>query len=56
MAEVFIRLSKGIYLSLMLKPNLTIYDSLKITACCGVAVVKAISKELSFISPNQMGE
>ena len=35
---------KGIYLSLMLKPNLTIYDSLKITACCGVAVVKAIQK------------
>lgn len=35
---------KGIYLSLLLKPELTIYDSLKITACCAVAVVKAIQK------------
>lgn len=35
---------KGIYLSLMLKPQLSLYDSLKITACCAVAVVKAIQK------------
>ncbi|MEG0367204.1 MAG: biotin--[acetyl-CoA-carboxylase] ligase [Coprobacillus sp.] len=35
---------KGIYISFLLKPNLTIYDSLKITACCAVAVVKAIQK------------
>ena len=35
---------KGIYLSVMLKPSLSIYDSLKITACCAVAVRKAIKK------------
>ncbi|MEG0593408.1 MAG: biotin--[acetyl-CoA-carboxylase] ligase [Coprobacillus sp.] len=35
---------KGIYLSFLLKPSLTVYDSLKITACCAVAVVKAIQK------------
>ena len=35
---------KGIYLSFMLKPNLSLYDSLKITACCAVAAIKAIQK------------
>lgn len=35
---------KGIYLSFLLKPDLTIYDSLKITACCAVALVKSIKK------------
>ncbi|MEG0453652.1 MAG: biotin--[acetyl-CoA-carboxylase] ligase [Coprobacillus sp.] len=35
---------KGIYLSLLLKPELTVYDSLKITACCAVAVVRTIQK------------
>lgn len=35
---------KGIYLSFLLKPQLTIYDSLKITACCAVALIKAIQK------------
>ena len=35
---------KGIYLSFMLKPTLSIYDSLKITACCAVAAIKAIQK------------
>lgn len=35
---------KGIYLSFLLKPDLTVYDSLKITACCAVALVKAIQK------------
>lgn len=35
---------KGIYLSFLLKPQLTIYDSLKITACCAVALIKAIKK------------
>lgn len=39
---------KGIYLSFFLKPQLTIYDSLKITACCAVAVVKAIQKNYPF--------
>lgn len=33
---------QGIYLSLLLKPHLTIYDSLKITACLAVALVKTI--------------
>lgn len=35
---------KGIYLSFLLKPQLSIYDSLKITACCAVALIKAIKK------------
>ena len=35
---------KGIYLSFKLKPHFTIHDSLKITACCGVALIKAIQK------------
>lgn len=35
---------KGIYLSFLLKPQLTIYDSLKITACCAVALIKTIQK------------
>lgn len=34
----------GIYLSLLLKPQLSIYETLKITACCGVAVIKTIQK------------
>ncbi len=33
---------KGIYLSLLLKPQLKLQDSLKITACLAVAIVKAI--------------
>ena len=35
---------KGIYFSFVLKPDLTIYDSLKITACLAVSLVKAIEK------------
>ena len=35
---------KGIYVSFVLKPDLTIYDSLKITACLAVSLVKAIEK------------
>lgn len=35
---------KGIYLSFVLKPDLTIYDSLKITACLAVSLVKTIEK------------
>lgn len=35
---------KGIYFSFVLKPNLTIYDSLKITACLSVSLVKTIEK------------
>lgn len=38
---------KGIYISFLLKPDLTVYDSLKVTACCAVAVVKAIKKNYS---------
>lgn len=33
---------KGIYMSILLKPSLTIYESLKITACASVAVWEAI--------------
>lgn len=33
---------KGIYLSFLLKPEMSIYDSLKITACLAVAITKAI--------------
>lgn len=46
---------KGIYLSFVLKPDLTIYDSLKITACLAVSLVKTIEKKLSCLPSNQMG-
>lgn len=35
---------KGIYVSFVLKPQLTIFDSLKVTACLAVSLVKAIEK------------
>jgi birA, biotin-[acetyl-CoA-carboxylase] ligase region len=35
---------KGIYMSILLKPNLEVFDSLKITACASVAVFDAIKK------------
>ena len=38
---------KGIYISFLIKPDLTVYDSLKVTACCAVAVTKAIQKNYS---------
>lgn len=38
---------KGIYLSFLLKPQRSIYDSLKITSCCAVALIKTIKKNYS---------
>ena len=35
---------KGIYMSILLKPSISIKDSLKITACASVAVFEAIKK------------
>ncbi|UTY40907.1 hypothetical protein NMU03_17015 [Allocoprobacillus halotolerans] len=40
---------KGIYVSFVLKPQLTIFDSLKVTACLAVSLVKAIEKIILFI-------
>lgn len=38
---------KGLYFSFLLKPHLSIYDSLKITACLAVSLVKTIQKNYS---------
>ncbi|MDL2276199.1 biotin--[acetyl-CoA-carboxylase] ligase [Breznakia sp. OttesenSCG-928-G09] len=35
---------KGIYMSILLKPSITIYEALKLTACASVAVYEAIDK------------
>lgn len=41
---------KGIYLSFVIEPELSVYDSLKMTALVGVSLVKAIQKNYS-VSP-----